>query len=205
MSTSGSFYTAARAILAAIGTTPTDTNINLLVAWELCEQKTGQEGNAWAWNNPLSTTEPSYGGTAANEAGVRQYPTQADGAAATAATLENGRYPTILKALQTSDSSLFFSATDEMATWGTDMQCIRENFSTLPAPPTLATPTSTGSAQNGVEYTVTAATSTAPPAPEHMPWLGWGLVGASLLAAGATVAVIETDTHWSTILRWLHN
>lgn len=68
---------------------------------------------------------------------------------------------------------------------------------------TTTTPTSTGPAQNGISYTVTAATSTAPPAPEHMPWLGWGLVGASLLAAGATVAVVETDTHWANIRQWL--
>lgn len=203
MSTSGSFYSAARAILSALGANWTDTNINLLVAWELCEQKTGQEGNAWAWNNPLSTTEPGYGGTAANGAGVRQYPTQADGAAATAATLENGDYPDILKALRTSNSNLFFSATGEMATWGTSMSCIQDNFSRLPTPPTLAT--SPGPSDNGIAYTVSAASGTAPPAPEHVPWVGWGVVSAGLLAAGAAVAAIETDTHWTNILRWLHN
>lgn len=53
---------------------------------------------------------------------------------------------------------------------------------------------------NGTETVESSSQARAP-----VPWLGWGLVGASLLAAGATVAVIETDTHWSDILRWLHS
>ena len=209
MSVNASFYQAALAILRALQVTPTNTNVNLLVAWELCEQKTGQTGNAWAFNNPLSTTEPGYGGTGGyNSAGVKAYPTQTQGAEATAATLENGDYFSLLAAIRTSDSSLFFASTGQMATWGTDMGCISTSYGGLPPVPTEYLSTSPGSApgpsgssENGESQANVAGT--APAAPRYVPWVGWGLVGVSLLAAGATVAVVETDTHWSNIRQWL--
>lgn len=43
---------------------------------------------------------------------------------------------------------------------------------------------------NGIE-TVVSSTK----APAKAPWVSWGLVGVSLLAAGATVAIIEMGTH----------
>ncbi|MDA8118469.1 MAG: hypothetical protein M0Z85_00125 [Gammaproteobacteria bacterium] len=64
-----------------------------------------------------------------------------------------------------------------------------------------AAPGPSESAENGGSQAITAGT--APAAPRHVPWVGWGLVGVSLLAAGATVAVVETDTHWSDIREWL--
>lgn len=69
----------------------------------------------------------------------------------------------------------------------------------LQASPTTSSPGSTGI----TSYPVTIGT--APAAPRYAPWVGWGLVGASLLAAGATVAVVETDVHWSDIVRWLNS
>lgn len=204
MSTNGNFYVVAWDLLDALKFPRTNTNVNLLVAWAYCELKTGS-GNPWMWNNPLSTTEPGYGGTPQNNAGVMSYPTQSAGIAATVATLTNGDYGQIVDALRTSNSTEFFAATGQMATWGTDMICIRDKYDRLPTPPqqTMTTPVPT-SADNGIAVAM-AATGTAPPAPRHVPWLGWGLVGVSLLAAGSTVAVIETDTHWTDIIRWLHS
>ena len=199
MSVNASFYQAALAILKALQATPTDTNINLLVAWELCEQKTGQEGDAWALNNPLSTTEPGYGAISGyNSVGVKSYPTQALGAEATAATLKNGDYPGLLAAIETSNSGLFFSSGNQMSTWGTDMGCIANSYGVLPAVPgtyidTRGAPGPSGSTIDGEAQA--DAIGTAPPAPKHVPWVGWGLVGASLLAAGAAVIVVETATH----------
>jgi len=65
------------------------------------------------------------------------------------------------------------------------------------------TTTSPGPTTSLTSYPVTIGT--APAAPRYAPWVGWGLVGASLLAAGATVAAIETDTHWSDIREWLRS
>ena len=198
MSTNGNFYAVAWDLLDALKFTRTDTNVNLLVAWAYCELKTGS-GNPWAWNNPLSTTQPGFGGTPANSAGVMRYPTQAAGIAATVATLTNGRYGQIVDALKTSNASEFFAARGEMATWGTNLACIQEKYDHLPPPPAQAVPLASNAAAVLAETPASAA-----PTAAATPW-GWGAVAAGILAAAATVVVVETDGHWSDILRWFQS
>lgn len=196
MSTNGNFYAVAWDLLDALKFTRTDTNVNLLVAWAYCELKTGS-GNPWAWNNPLSTTEPGFGGTPANSAGVMRYPTQAEGIAATVATLTNGRYGQIVDALKTSNASEFFAARGEMATWGTDLTCIQEKYERLPPPPAQA------SEQVIAEEAVNGNAIGAPEEPRATSWTAWGAVAAGLVMAAATVTVLETDLHWDSIREWL--
>lgn len=81
------------AILKAIKAPVTATNVKWLTAWQASEGGT-------AANNPLNTTQPAGGATNYNSIGVKNYPTAASGAAATAATLLNGRYPSIVAALR---------------------------------------------------------------------------------------------------------
>lgn len=110
------FYTVAQGVLRALGATATQTNMNLLIAWM------GEE-NGWqatfAWKNPMNTTLDMPGATSMNGAGVKAYPTWAEGFEATAKTLNNGLYPTLLSALKNSDANSFFSAEGkkELETW----------------------------------------------------------------------------------------
>ena len=62
------------------------------------------EGTPDSWNNPLATTEGGYGGTDVNSAGVKSYPTENDGIAATYATLTGGGYSAVVKAIRTNAS-----------------------------------------------------------------------------------------------------
>ena len=149
---------AATAILAALGATPTPVNVGLLEAWITCEK--GTAGDAWQWNNPLNTTEPGYGSTqTVNTAGVRVYPTPADGVAATVATLTNGYYPILVQGLRTSDAGTFFSGANEISIWGTDPACVQAVYAGLGLPNTAASTTPTTAT-----LTVTATGITVTPA-----------------------------------------
>ena len=64
---------------------------------------------------------------------------------------------------------------------------------------------STKTPTSGFNGTETVVSSTQAPARARTSWGGWGLVGASLLAAGAAVVIVETDTHWTDIMRWFHS
>ena len=130
---------AAIALLHGLGAPVTTTGVRLLVAWITCEK--GAHGDAWQWNNPLNTTERGFGSTqVVNAAGVRAYPTQAAGIAATVATLRNGHYPHLLAGLRAGDAATFFAGfPGEMTTWGTDPACVQQVYAevggTVPAPP----------------------------------------------------------------------
>lgn len=110
------FYTVAQGVIQALGVTPTQTNMNLLIAWM------GEE-NGWqatfAWKNPMNTTLDMPGATSMNSAGVKAYPNWTEGYQATVKTLENGLYNTLLSALKNSDANSFFSAEGkkELETW----------------------------------------------------------------------------------------
>lgn len=122
-----SFQAAALAVLAALGVAPNPVSVGLLMAWSWCE-KPHYAGGAWQWDNPLNTTLPTAGSYAANSAGVQVYPSQQAGAAACAATLQNGYYPHLLAALQQGNAALFFAWPQEVHTWGTDPACIVANY-----------------------------------------------------------------------------
>lgn len=62
-----------------------------LAANEYGEFEPGPDHPQAEWNL-WDTTEPGFGGTPFNDVPVMNYPTEADGLAATAATLNNGRY-----------------------------------------------------------------------------------------------------------------
>lgn len=86
----------AQAVLNDLGVPDTPQNRSFIIGWSRAE------GTA-AKNNPLATTLALPGSVPlpGNSAGVQQYPTIAEGAQATAATIGNGRYPNIVAALRT--------------------------------------------------------------------------------------------------------
>jgi hypothetical protein len=91
------------ALLTAIGAPSTSANVNSIAGW--IEQETSwtdtPPDGALYTNNPLNTTEPGFGAVGSvNSVGVKIYPTQAQGLAATVAALTNGDYNDILAALR---------------------------------------------------------------------------------------------------------
>jgi hypothetical protein len=83
-------------VLTNVGAPVTQSNIDFLNGWSQ------REGTQAAWN-PLATTQGP--GSAFNNVGVRNFATADEGAQYTAATLTNGRYPSIVAALKTGDAS----------------------------------------------------------------------------------------------------
>ena len=102
-------------ILAAIKAPNTAANRRFLDEWQSYEGGTAKF-------NPLNTTQKVKGSTRYNSAGVQNYPTAAAGTTATRITLENGRYPDILKALRSGSPFTYqpLSAVEaQIETWGT--------------------------------------------------------------------------------------
>jgi hypothetical protein len=91
--TAGSRTAFIRAVLADMGAPATRADIASLAAWF------PHEGTAAA-NNPMASTMREPGSTTFNYDGVQNYATATQGAAATAATLLDGRYPLIVAALR---------------------------------------------------------------------------------------------------------
>lgn len=116
---SATFYDWAVKILTALGATPSAVGINALVAWMGFE-------HGWAWtgagNNPMNTTYAGYGGTNVNQVGVKNYPTVADGLAATVATLtqKSPSYAVLVDALKSGNGSAFWSQAgrQQLSVWG---------------------------------------------------------------------------------------
>jgi len=106
--------TFAQALLGKLGFTPTNLSVADLMSWEAAE------GGNWyndATFNPLNTTQPLGGSHAINNVGVQAFKSWADGLNATVKTLENGRYATILEALQYGDQN--FGQIVAASPWGT--------------------------------------------------------------------------------------
>jgi hypothetical protein len=80
------------AMLTAIAAPPTPANIRSITAWIAHEGPYGTQGQ----NNPLNTTLDMPGATSFAGTVAKNYPTAAEGIAATAQTLNNGRYGDIL-------------------------------------------------------------------------------------------------------------
>lgn len=105
-------------LLRAIHAKGVVENRKLLGAWARAE------GGSARWN-PLNTTEPWPGSWNYNSAGVKDYRTGADGIAATAATLTNGFYWSIVHDLRAGKKSARQIVTDNAAEfdkWGTGAQ-----------------------------------------------------------------------------------
>lgn len=92
----------AQQFLADIGNkNPSVTATAFVVGWTVAETATGRG----CQYNLLNTEQPAPGSTNCNYAGVQSYPDFQTGVAANAAVLKNGRYPSLLHALQTNDDS----------------------------------------------------------------------------------------------------
>lgn len=85
-------------VLADMGAPDTPSNVQGLQAWS------EREGGGGAWN-PLNTTRPEPGSTFFNHlssgTGVQNYTSMQQGAQATADSINNGRYPSIVAAFKT--------------------------------------------------------------------------------------------------------
>lgn len=101
-------------VLAAIGAPVTAANVAFLDAWQ------NAEGGSAAYN-PLNTTQRMSGSTPYNSAGVQEYGSTAQGANATAQTLQNGRYGAIVDGLRSGNPLGGDTSTiaQELGTWGT--------------------------------------------------------------------------------------
>jgi len=114
------------AVLSNISAPSSPSNLASLLGWT-AQEKTGLHPappiGPWAtqWDNPLNTTQPWPGAIDVNPVGVKQYRTLGDGAGATLATLNNGRYPAILANLRASLPASWWTgaARTELDTWGT--------------------------------------------------------------------------------------
>ena len=82
-------------VLQTLGAPATPLNVGELASWS------SKEGTSAAWN-PLATEKGEPGSWQFNSAGVQNYPTEAAGVAATAATLEGGYYSPIVADLRAS-------------------------------------------------------------------------------------------------------
>ncbi len=156
-------------VLADLGAPQTPTSVSVLTAWSRGEKPAGD----WSqWWNPLNTTQPATGATSVNSVGVKRYTSAAEGAAATAATIENGYYPALLQAFDSGAPLSSFQSSKVVGevqnTWGTKL------YGSLVKSPNNAAPRSpasgSGSSGGGIDL-------------NPLDWLGAG-VGAVGGAAG---------------------
>ena len=114
-------------ILSAAKAVVSDNTVAILTEWKGFEIPDREPPLPQAENNPLDTTWGMPGATPFNTFGndehVWNYPTEAIGAQATALTLENGRYPSILTALRTDLPRAEWNGNqpiiNELRIWGT--------------------------------------------------------------------------------------
>ena len=180
-----SFWEAAAAVADGLHAPRNASVLRALAAWEWCEKIHGGTG-AWQWDNPLNTTEPGFGATgSANSAGVKIYPTQAEGVAAVVATMTNGFYPDIVAALRAGNGAGAVAQSGEIATWGTNPTCVRQDYAAMASPPAQYLAVTGGSAGPGPN-TPALAVSTASPASAGPWWLAAG--GLAVLGVGGVLA-----------------
>lgn len=114
-------------VLKLIGAPVNAKTVAWLSAWQVTEGGTAK-------NNPLNTTQAATGASdlPGNSDHVKEYPSASIGAAATARTLLNGRYPAIVAALRSGDPAVYVNSdanlgpggtsynhvVDELKTWG---------------------------------------------------------------------------------------
>ncbi len=184
-----SFWQAAADVANGLHAPRNASVLRALAAWEWCEKIHGGAG-AWQWDNPLNTTEPGFGATGSvNSVGVKIYPSQTQGVAAVVATMTNGFYPGIVSALRAGNGAGAVAQAGEIATWGTNPTCVRQDYAAMASPPAqyLASPsaTHTGSAGPGPN-SAGLAIATFAPAPAGPWWLAAG--GVAALGVGGYLA-----------------
>jgi len=102
------------ALLQSLGAPVTKSNLQFIIAWS------NEEGGNWhngAHFNPLNTTLGAPGATTFNSVGVKAYTSWDQGVAATAATLQNGRYNDIVAALKGGDAAQTAASASSLKTW----------------------------------------------------------------------------------------
>jgi peptidoglycan hydrolase-like protein with peptidoglycan-binding domain len=146
-STRGSF---AQAIVGGLGVAETQANSDVFVA-----VMAGENTKA-AWN-PCATEEAEPGDSDYNPDGVKNYPSEAEGVAATVATLRNGRYGAVLVNLGQGNEAVAAITAWAQGRWGT-FDSVDEALTML----------ATVQANRG-EYYGVEVTGPATPAPEPLP------------------------------------
>lgn len=186
-------------VLQGIGAPVSPNNLRYLLAWQKAE------GGKATWN-AFNTTQAEPGATDYNGAGVKNYPDEATGIAATVRTLTNGRYTNLVNDLRAdSDPTKTASEVDEISTWGTDPSVIQQALANMGAgvsiPTKVTQPVATTVGQQSTGAGSSSSSSSAPGKPVVDNQSIAGLVteqGIKLLAAaaGATIVVLGL---WKTV------
>lgn len=107
-----------KAVLADLGAPASSANVNSLATWFTHEFSSWPPSADW---NPMASTQSMPGATNFNTFGnglhVRNYPDPTTGARATAITLNNGHYPTIIASLRNGSGLCGSSHASEFRTW----------------------------------------------------------------------------------------
>ena len=100
----------AQGVLKQIQAPTSQKNIAFMLAWM-------DQENTKASFNPLATTKRSGDAQSFNRANVKNYRSMEEGIQATASTIANGRYNTILSSLQANRPEDSYAASSEWHTW----------------------------------------------------------------------------------------
>lgn len=204
MASTDIYYQAGDLILDDLGITPTSVNLNLLRA--MIQHEDSPDFLA-VTNNPAATSLVTTGaitpgcqlpngeytyGPAGN---IPCYDTLENGSAATAATLQESQYATLVQALSASDVGMFFGAGGRAAlsVWASGSPIgdlayaaeIQSIYSSLPTPPSWALATSP------VSSPPTQSPSSPPyyPPTPFVPSPLWGVLGVLGFLGGASAVV----------------
>lgn len=108
------------AVLTDLGLPHGQAQTTAMLAWSAAESGTEPcDGRSGARYNPLNTTMPAPGASNFNSVGVKNYPSLAEGVAATAGTLRLAPYIGIRSVLSHGGSLQAFGQAVEASPWGT--------------------------------------------------------------------------------------
>ena len=111
----------ATTLLGAVGAPVTSSNVQAIVGWAQAE-------GGLSHNNPLNTTENAPGATDFNSVGVKTYPDIQTGVSATARTLQNGDYGSILSALKAGNDAGAVARAIGSSPWGTSGSLVAQTI-----------------------------------------------------------------------------
>lgn len=108
------------AVLTDLGLPHGQAQTTAMLAWSAAESGTEPcDGRSGARYNPLNTTMPAPGASNFNSVGVKNYPSLAEGVAATAGTLRLAPYIGIRGVLSSGANLAAFASAVEASPWGT--------------------------------------------------------------------------------------
>jgi hypothetical protein len=150
----------AATLLKRLGIDQTPGAVRALVGWAKAE---GGHWNNKARYNPLNTTQNMPGaGNTGSQGNIKVYKSWDQGIDATVKTLENGRYGTILKALQSGNAGAVADAIGGTP-WGTSGALVRQTIAGTPnvsgaRPFGTSSPSATPTGGTGATSTTTTVT-----------------------------------------------